>query len=94
MQYLSMRRPSLEQQRKVDDILGPPAGLHLNEMPSEDVKESSLLDDSDFGIPDDILCNIPIPGDCPMSMRGTSNTVSESFTSCVFNNCSFNLASK
>ena len=59
-------KASLEQQHKVGDILGPPAGLHVNEMPREDVKESNLLDDSDFSIPDDILCNVPIPGDCPI----------------------------
>ena len=57
------------------DILGPPAGLHVNKMPSEDVRESDLLDDFECDIPDDILCNIPIPGDRPMSMGGDSNTV-------------------
>ena len=48
-------KPSLEQQRIVGDILGPPAGLHVNEMPSEDVGESDLLDDFECDIPDDIL---------------------------------------
>ena len=87
-------KPSLEQQRIVGDILGPPAGLHVNKMPSEDVRESDLLDDFECDIPDDILCNITIPGDQPMSMGGDSNTVSETYTSCVFNNCTFNLANK
>ena len=87
-------KPSLEQQRIVGDILGPPAGLHVNKMPSEDVRESDLLDDFECDIPDDILCNIPISGDRPMSMGGDSNTVSETYTSCVFNNCTFNLANK
>ena len=87
-------KPSLEQQRIVGDILGPPAGLHVNKMPSEDVRELDLLDDFECDIPDDILCNIPIPGDRLMSMGGDSNTVSETYTSCVFNNCRFNLANK
>ena len=63
-------------------------------MPSEDVKESDLLDDFECDIPDDILCNLPIPGDRPMSMGGDSNAVSETYTSCVFNHCTFNLANK
>ena len=70
MQSLSTR--SLEQQRIVGDILGPPAGLHVNKMPGEDVRESDLLDDFECDIPDDILCNIPIPGNRPMSMGGDS----------------------
>lgn len=86
-------KASLEQQRKVGDILGPPAGLHVNEMASDDAKESDfLLDDFDFDILDDILRNIPIPGDRPTG--SDSNTVSESFSRSVFNNCTINFVSK
>ena len=41
-------KASIEQQRTVGDMLGPTAGLHVNEMPSEDVKESNLLDEYDL----------------------------------------------
>lgn len=35
----------------------------MNEIPSEDRKESDfLLDDFDSNIPNDILCNVPVPG--------------------------------
>ena len=52
-------------------MIGPPAVLHATEMPSEDAKQSEfLLDGFDFDdVPDDVLCNVPIPGEGPVRVR-------------------------
>ena len=50
------------------EIFGPPEQLDVNEHPSEDAKETEfLLPEIDFDISDELLCNIPMPGDVPMS---------------------------
>ena len=59
-------KPNLDQQRKVGEILGPPERLDVNEHPSEDAKETEfLMPKIDFDISDELLCNIPTPGDVP-----------------------------
>ena len=90
MRSFRYEKPSLDQQRKAGKILGPPVVLYATEMPSEDAKESDfLLDGFDFdNVPDDVQCNIPILGERPVS--GESANISESFTSSVFTNCTFN----
>ena len=86
-------KPNLDQQRKVGEILGPPERLDVNEHPSEDAKETEfLLPEIDFDISDELLCNIPMPGDVPMS--GGSYNITETFTKSVFNNCSINIVHK
>ena len=67
--------------------------VDVNEHPSEDAKETEfLLPEIDFDISDELLCNIPMPGDVPMS--GGSYNITETFTKSVFNNCSINIVHK
>ena len=67
--------------------------VDVNEHPSEDAKETEfLLPEIDFDISDELLYNIPMPGDVPMS--GGSYNITETFTKSVFNNCSINILHK
>ena len=67
--------------------------VDVNEHPSEDAKETEfLLPEIDFDISDELLCNIPMPGDVPMS--GGCYNITETFTKSVFNNCSINILHK
>ena len=53
-------------------------------------KNPIFLDGFDFDdVPNDVLCNILIPGERPVS--GESAKISESFASSVFINCTFNI---
>ena len=55
-------------------------------------RASNEQTNSAVGIPDDILCDIPIPGDKAVS--SDSCTISESFTRSVFNNCTIDFVGK
>ena len=61
--------------------------LDVNKMSNEDGKETDFLfGELDCEIPDDVLCNIPMPGD--------SHKASKTLTRSVLNNCTINIVQK
>ena len=87
---LAYEKKSDEQALKVSNVLGPQTAT-VNASTAEKERMQNIIDSDfslfDFGVPDEVLANMPMP---EVEVKQSENPGSALVSGCMFNNCSTN----